>query len=615
MDVDPLDYIDFSDDGLSNEMEHDEMGDDILDEIEEDLPNNMSNAILLSSTKNNDVLIEVGMTFPERNDIVELYTTLGRAKDKCPDAAKCLLEKFNEAGLPTGKVAIIFKSHDLGFDSRDCYNHMKNVRKRIYDVGDAQSVLLYCIKQQSLNPDFIYCIKCDDDDRMSLLFGCALLQDETEDTFVWLFEEWLRAMNGKHPVAIILTSNAVNKFFPNTKHRFCLWHIMRKFPEKLSHLYHEHASFKRHLNNCIWSTKSTQEFEDRWQSLLLQYGLTENEWLKVLYTIRSSWVPIFNCSTFFAGMNTTQRSESINSFFDGFVTSGTTLKEFVEKYNQAIDARYESFKKEDFESKHKDRFLTFNMPLEEHAAKVYTRAIFLKFCHQLSLSLRFSKEKLGNDCEWVIYRVFNKKDIEDFTTVEMKLENKEARCSCHYFEFMGILCRHVLAIFFIENVEQIPEHFILQRCSKEGYVIPSLERDKCTSDGDRLLRSFHLRSRYSKLDDLAYKSDEAFKLICDGIDSLCKIVEQVPASEESSALEDSNLQLLGSHHEEPFSMNLRDPNISQTKGRKRDSQSTSQGRRIRSGIVEALKHTNICGNCKKRGHNKCTCKEINLDSF
>ena len=34
----------------------------------------------------------------------------------------------------------------------------------------------------------------------SILFGCALLQDETEQTFVWLFETWLQAMWGKEPI-------------------------------------------------------------------------------------------------------------------------------------------------------------------------------------------------------------------------------------------------------------------------------------------------------------------------------------------------------------------------------------------------------------------------------
>ncbi|XP_061359251.1 protein FAR1-RELATED SEQUENCE 5-like [Gastrolobium bilobum] len=409
-------------------------------------------------------------------------------------------------------------------------------------------------------------------------------------------------MNGKYPVAVITDqdmaiSNAVSKVFPKTKHRFCLWHIMKKFPEKLSHVYHEQASFKKHLNGCIWSSKSTQEFEERWKNLLVQYGLVGNEWLHVLYSIRSSWVPIFNRSTFFAGMNTTQRSESINSFFDGFVTSGTTLKEFVEKYNQAVDARYESFKKEDFESKHKERLLTFNMPLEEHAAKVYTRAIFLKFSEELSFSLRLSKEKLRNDGGCVTYRVFNKKDIEDFATVEMNLENKEANCSCLYFDFMGILCRHVLAIFLIENVEQLPEHFILYRWRKEGNLILRTNKDMSVTDGDRLFRSFHLRSRYSTLDELAYKSSEAFRFICDSIDSLSIAAKKIVTSEESSDVGDSDLQYLGHNSEESSMMNLKDPCVSQTKGRKRDSHNTSQGRRIRSGIEEASKHTNICGTC------------------
>ncbi|VVA38034.1 PREDICTED: FAR1-RELATED SEQUENCE, partial [Prunus dulcis] len=33
----------------------------------------------------------------------------------------------------------------------------------------------------------------------SIQFGCALLQDETEVTFLWLFETWLEAMGGRHP--------------------------------------------------------------------------------------------------------------------------------------------------------------------------------------------------------------------------------------------------------------------------------------------------------------------------------------------------------------------------------------------------------------------------------
>ena len=49
-------------------------------------------------------------------------------------------------------------------------------------------------------------------------------------------------------------------------------------------------------------------------------------------------------------MNTTGRSEGINSFFDGFVTSSTNLREFVVKYEEALKRIIEEESDEDFES-------------------------------------------------------------------------------------------------------------------------------------------------------------------------------------------------------------------------------------------------------------------------
>ena len=39
---------------------------------------------------------------------------------------------------------------------------------------------------------------------------------------------------------------------------------------------------------------------------------------------------------FWAGMSTTQRSESMNSFFDKYVNSKTSLKQFVDQYENAL---------------------------------------------------------------------------------------------------------------------------------------------------------------------------------------------------------------------------------------------------------------------------------------
>ena len=37
----------------------------------------------------------------------------------------------------------------------------------------------------------------------TILFGCALLEDETEKSFIRLFETWLNVMGGHHPTSII----------------------------------------------------------------------------------------------------------------------------------------------------------------------------------------------------------------------------------------------------------------------------------------------------------------------------------------------------------------------------------------------------------------------------
>jgi transposase-like protein len=69
----------------------------------------------------------------------------------------------------------------------------------------------------------------------SILFGCGLLSNENTDSFVWLFNVWLKCMSDRAPNAIITDQDkamqaAIAIVFPRAKHRFCLWHILSKFP-------------------------------------------------------------------------------------------------------------------------------------------------------------------------------------------------------------------------------------------------------------------------------------------------------------------------------------------------------------------------------------------------
>lgn len=69
-----------------------------------------------------------------------------------------------------------------------------------------------------------------------------------------------------------------------------------------------------------------------------------------LYEERDRWVPTFVKNTFWTGMSSTQRSENMNAFFDGYVNSKTTLKQFVDQYENALRSKVQKEDQEDFNS-------------------------------------------------------------------------------------------------------------------------------------------------------------------------------------------------------------------------------------------------------------------------
>ena len=67
------------------------------------------------------------------------------------------------------------------------------------------------------------------------------------------------------------------------------------------------------------------------------------------YEERERWVPAFLNSNFFVGMSSTQRLKSMNVFFDSYLHSSTTLKVFVEQFENALRNKVENEILSDFE--------------------------------------------------------------------------------------------------------------------------------------------------------------------------------------------------------------------------------------------------------------------------
>jgi hypothetical protein len=143
----------------------------------------------------------------------------------------------------------------------------------------------------------------------SILFGGGLLLNEDTNIFIWLFEAWLKCMNYKAPNAIIINQdramkNAIEIVFPKTRYRYCLWHIMKKVPEKLSG-YKHYDDIKMALNRCVYDSPNVDDFEENWKSLIESYELWTNPWLNMLYFEWTFWVPTYMKDMFWARMTTT----------------------------------------------------------------------------------------------------------------------------------------------------------------------------------------------------------------------------------------------------------------------------------------------------------------------
>jgi len=94
-------------------------------------------------------------------------------------------------------------------------------------------------------------------------------------------------MGNKAPQGVVIDQckamqNAIAIVFPNTRHRWCLWHIMKKLPEKLSG-YNKDKEIKHGLKKLVYDSSSVMDFESGWAKYIDNYDLQLNEWLYLTY--------------------------------------------------------------------------------------------------------------------------------------------------------------------------------------------------------------------------------------------------------------------------------------------------------------------------------------------
>ncbi|XP_019153492.1 PREDICTED: protein FAR1-RELATED SEQUENCE 5-like [Ipomoea nil] len=160
-----------------------------------------------------------------------------------------------------------------------------------------------------------------DNHKKCVTFAAALIAREDVDSYCWALRNFKSAM-GSAPHITVTDQNPamkveIAKEFPETRHRYCMWHIMTKVSDKVSTELARNEEFRRELNGVVWNDSATSEyFEVAWRGVIEKYGLQENAWLKHMYDERATWVPACFEDVFMDGLlRTTSRSKAENRIF------------------------------------------------------------------------------------------------------------------------------------------------------------------------------------------------------------------------------------------------------------------------------------------------------------
>ncbi|KAK9273408.1 hypothetical protein L1049_018218 [Liquidambar formosana] len=494
---------------------------------------------------------------------------------KLDSAAKRILDINDQATIELSESSLVISAsgHErVSNNEKDCRNSIAKVRNSRLGVGDAEAVCKFFKRMQQRNPNFYHVMDFDEEGRLrnlfwadarsraayesfldvvsfdttymtneygmpltpfvgvnhhgqSILFGCGLLSCKDIDTYIWLFRNWLECMSWQAPKVIVTDQcksiqAAVREVFPNTQHCLCLKQIMRKIPENLRR-FNEYKKIKRYLKSIVYESITINEFERRWAEMIDEFDLRQNEWLASLYNDRKQWVPLFMKETFGAGMLTTQHSKSMNLFFDGCVNSKTTLKQFVEQYDQALKRKVENESLADSSSFNSKIPLISHFGFEKQFQEVYTNDIFKQFQSEIRGMVYCNVSFVGSDGHVSTFQVSDVSKGEDGITkkvvynVQYNEDQFEVLCLCRLFEFMGIICRHIIKVLVEKNVNEVPDQYILDRWKKDikrthTYVT------NCYDDlgmKEQHVRQRCLYSQFSQISEMAVESAKMYEFV------------------------------------------------------------------------------------------------------
>ncbi|XP_022019540.1 protein FAR1-RELATED SEQUENCE 4-like [Helianthus annuus] len=317
-----------------------------------------------------------------------------------------------------------------------------------------------------------------DNHHKNVTFGVSLLASETAESYNWLLSAFKKCYRREPRVVVTDQDPAMKKtireVFTTSRHRLCMWHIMKKVVEKVGPTVKKDKSFRQCICDIVWTDAIQQEdFEKKWKEIMSDFHLTGNKWLSDMYVIRNDWIPAYYHHENMSGlMRTTSRSESENRFFGQFRSNSHNLVEFISHFETAIESQRYKHRKNDHDTRNTTPDWVTNLNFEREANEIYTRNIFNDLQHELLLGVTESHsmkvEQLGKFIKFSIKDL----DVEGSVLCEVlfREDDMEIKCSCGRYEQYGVLCRHIFLVLKMSKVETFPKKYVMRRWTRD--VVP-----------------------------------------------------------------------------------------------------------------------------------------------
>ncbi|XP_020988662.2 protein FAR1-RELATED SEQUENCE 6-like [Arachis duranensis] len=422
--------------------------------------------------------------------------------------AKCVIKDNDEAVIRPNKTFLALANEgggpsNLGYLEKDLGNYI-TARLRSSNVNaDVREMMSYFRRMKDINPNFFYAVKLDDECKFksavwvdarcrasyeyygdvvsvdstynrnrhglpfvsfvgvnhhgrSTLLGCALLGNEEIGSYEWVFLQWVKCM-GTAPKCIITDQcrslyRAIKNTLPDTRHRWCIWHIMNKLPSKLGG-YRRYGALYGDLNDIVWNSRTEESFEDDWADFIDEYNLHNNTWLSGLICMMTD-----ACGS--------QYTSRVNFGQECGVRKGVRActHSTVDTYTRELE--------DDAADSRGVIPCATTSPIEKQFQQEYTTSIFRDVQIEFVRKANCRVSAVDEQGPVVCVKVEEEKLLNDTILcvpydVHFDRSTHELRCECNLFESSGVLCCHCLEVFHSYKVYKVPSCYILPRWSKK----------------------------------------------------------------------------------------------------------------------------------------------------